>query len=353
MQPASSMPVESRISTETMVCINANIHDVSFNARDCMEIISGLKEREARFYGVPSSDLCGGSVSESEHGREHGHGQDTCSLKQAQAQERRTLLVHWCYKVVDHFGLDRSVVAWAMNLMDRFCERNPSAIKDPKLLKLICAASLRLAIKLDHGKIGWEDIQDETNCHMAAMRALPVLLVSQGQPKQQQQELVKSMALIVQWEEMLLRQLGFHVHPTVPAAFLEEYLDFIPLSGLHLDCRSIKSLTCFMTELAAAEPLLISVPASQVALAALLNALTLKAVSENVQSCPVHDFFARMLVSNEDDFETVTQVQAVLMHAYHNHEQEMTGDTAASKSMAGEEEERGSPSCVANFGQYR
>jgi hypothetical protein len=163
----------------------------------------------------------------------------------------REQIVEWSFRVVDYFRIDREVVALSLSFLDRFlatcrCDRTS--------FKLAATTTLHLAVKLLYP------------CKLADLGILSDL--SRGE---------FHMKDVCEMESHILRALHWHLHPPTAVAFSSIFLDYffasrvVHLSGTDLD--DIYDVSSFFCELSVCEYFFVSMPASQVAIAAILNAL--------------------------------------------------------------------------------
>lgn len=239
--------------------------DLSFQMQETLEVISMMRDRELRY--IPRHYVS------ALHSHERGEEVDDSLID----GKCRQVLVEWCYRVVDHYAIPRHVVATAMNFVDRFCSRHKC---DRDALKLVTTTSLFLSLKLFQGnyecRSGFEVDYEQGGYSLNVSKVLPSLTNGQY-----------SAGHISRFETVLIQSLGFFVNPPLPARYLDEYLNLLPLSGLK---SFVDTPTCFsgsifrqrlmaksqfFTELAVVESSLLSALPSLVGLACVLNALRL------------------------------------------------------------------------------
>jgi hypothetical protein len=262
-------------SKASTVCTFMNMNQISMNARDCLESIAALRELEAKHY-VPTGYPYLAAPPQEHEGRERDAGEILSTMS-----HHRARLVQWCFKIVDHFDLPRYLVEWAMNFSDRFCGHSPDVCTDVSTLQAIVGGALHLTIKLDAGQAE-KSTTRRGDGHLAAMGALPELIgqrrTSSHQVADGKQELED---FVVRLESLLMRVLGFHLHPILTETYILEFMKLSPLSGVDslganrtgLDMNKIVSIAVAIAEAAVTEVSLCTAPRSQIALAAILNAL--------------------------------------------------------------------------------
>lgn len=75
-----------------------------------------------------------------------------CTLPSALTESDRLKMVDWCYSIVDRFRFDREIVAFAMQVVDRFLSKPSTSIQDylndRQHFQLLALTSLYIAIKI-------------------------------------------------------------------------------------------------------------------------------------------------------------------------------------------------------------
>ena len=152
--------------------------------------------------------------------------------------------------VVDHFDLNREVVSITMNHLDRFLATCDHDV-EKNTFQLLAMTSLYLAIKLNEYKHllipGSKSSMDT------------ILQLSRGFFTLQQME---------KMEYDILQRLQWHLHPPTPQLFVKHFLCF--LSPEH---QEVHDLAQFLVELSVMDYFFVSFKPSEVAIAAILNAL--------------------------------------------------------------------------------
>ena len=163
----------------------------------------------------------------------------------------REQIVEWSFRVVDYFRIDREVVAVSLSFLDRFlatcrCDRTS--------FKLAATTTLHLAVKLLYP------------CKLADLGILSDL--SRGE---------FDMADVCEMEEHILRSLSWKLHPPTAIAFVSLVLDYFFCSKVvklsFTDCDDVYDVASFFSELAVCDYFFVTVRASSIALASILNAL--------------------------------------------------------------------------------
>lgn len=163
----------------------------------------------------------------------------------------REQIVEWSFRVVDYFRIDREVVAVSLSILDRFLA---TCQCDRSTFKLAATTTLHLAVKLLHP------------CKLADLGILSDL--SRGE---------FDMHDVAEMESHILQGLKWNLHPPTPNAFSTLFLDCIVLdesinmTGADMD--DLHDISSFFTELAVCDYYFVRVSPSEIALAAIINAL--------------------------------------------------------------------------------
>ena len=155
--------------------------------------------------------------------------------------------------MIDHFDLHRECVCIAMSHLDRYLANYPDLV-DKNQFQLLAMTCLYLSIKLNEYKhliIPGSKSSMETILHL-----------SKGFFTNDQME---------KMECDILQRLQWHVHPPTPQVFVKHFMLFL----ISDDCeeRDLHDLAQFYVELSAMDYFFVEHKASDVALAALLNAM--------------------------------------------------------------------------------
>jgi len=163
----------------------------------------------------------------------------------------REQIVEWSFRVVDYFRIDREVVAVSLSFLDRFlatcrCDRTS--------FKLAATTTLHLAVKLLYP------------CKLADLGILSDL--SRGE---------FDMTDVSEMETQLLNSLNWKLHPPTSIAFAVIFLDHFFSSTIvnvsNTDVDDIYDVSSFLCELAVTDYFFVPMRGSNVAIAAILNAL--------------------------------------------------------------------------------
>lgn len=138
--------------------------------------------------------------------------------------EWRRKICQWCFKVVDHFGLDREVVSSGLNIFDRYLASKPKNINagscpcpacqknvDSRLFQLSAMTSLYLAMKM------YSDSTDDSPYRRLRLSAFVEL--SRGQ---------FTAADVTQMERSILKELRWKVNPPTPMTAVPYLLRLMP-----------------------------------------------------------------------------------------------------------------------------
>lgn len=152
-----------------------------------------------------------------------------CSLSMEESNhlpygEWRRKICQWCFKVVDHFRLDREVVSSSMNIFDRYLASRPLNYNantcpcpacqkniDSRLFQLSAMTSLYLAMKM------YSDSCEDSPYRRLNLNAFVEL--SRGQFTAQD---------VSQMESVILRELKWKVNPPTPMTSVPYLLRLMP-----------------------------------------------------------------------------------------------------------------------------
>lgn len=163
----------------------------------------------------------------------------------------REQIVEWSFRVVDYFRIDREIVAISLSFLDRFLATGRC---DRTTFKLAATTTLHLAVKLLYP------------CKLAELGILSDL--SRGE---------FDMHDVSKMESHILKTLSWNLHPPTSIAFASIFLDYffaaftVPLSSADMD--DVYDVSSFFCELAVCDYYFVTLPASSIALAAILNSL--------------------------------------------------------------------------------
>jgi hypothetical protein len=154
--------------------------------------------------------------------------------------------------VIDHFHLNREVVSISMNHLDRYLAAYPSAV-NRQLFQLLAMTCLYLSIKLN--EIEGVRISGSKSTMDA------ILQLSRGWFTIEQME---------KMEYDILQRLQWRVHPPTVQLFVMHLSSFLSCGDSQQECHD---MAIFLAELSVIDYYFVSYKPSEVALAALLNAL--------------------------------------------------------------------------------
>lgn len=166
--------------------------------------------------------------------------------------ECRVKMAGWCHQVVKFCKFNRETVEITMSMIDRFLatEAGLEARNDRSIYQLVCMAALYTTFK----------VHEE--------RAMSPELVSRLSNGSHSASDIKAM------EKRMLTALQWRVNPPTSFAFVRLLVDLIPQDVLDNTMRStVLELAQIQTELAMSNSCFMTVRASQMAYAALMNAL--------------------------------------------------------------------------------
>jgi hypothetical protein len=157
----------------------------------------------------------------------------------------RKKMIDWKYRVTEHYGIDREIVAISTSILDRFVERN---VCDKRTFKLAAMVSIHLATKV--------------NCH-SNLTMLKMVELSRGE------------FTIFDLEEMecnILKTLAFKVNPPTCQSCIQSLIHLVPVSN-EVVSKAIYDRATFFAELCLFDSCFVSMPRSLMATAAVLNAI--------------------------------------------------------------------------------
>jgi hypothetical protein len=240
---------------------------------DALFTIQAMSYQEAR-YAAPQDHTCPSREDALFNPQEYDYDPASEPDSGNIEPECRAILCEWAYRVVDHFGIGREVVAYAMSYVDRFCSKynSPaSGLLNRGAYTLVTNTALYLSLKLHHE--GERERCDETQelhiCDLASWGSLASMLPYLTHGEHTHDHLVKC-------ETALLQSLGFYVHPPLPTCFVEQFVILLQPHFASTD-QVFKQVLLrqanVFVHLSVLEYSLVSVRPSLIALAAILNAL--------------------------------------------------------------------------------
>ncbi|KAK1741634.1 cyclin family protein [Skeletonema marinoi] len=160
----------------------------------------------------------------------------------------RTSIAEWMYRVVDHFRVDREVVAIALSYIDRVLSANHCA--DRRTFKLISSASLHLAMKV-HFPNKWKDIG----------KLIPDL--SQGD---------FAIGDLVGMEMEIVKSLTWLLNPATARCISVHMLSLLEMEIPASVLNKVASAAIFFVELSVCDYSFVTMKKSAISIASLLNA---------------------------------------------------------------------------------
>ena len=157
----------------------------------------------------------------------------------------RKKMIDWSFRVVDHFGINREMVATATSVMDRFVSRQRC---DRTTFKLAAMTSLYMATK----------VHDQEQLQLDKLVTL-----SKGE---------FTVDDIVSMEAKILRVLGWRVNPVTVHSFIHSFISSVPTLEPSAT-RAIYDRAIFFAELCLFDYSYVTRQRSSIAAAAILNAL--------------------------------------------------------------------------------
>lgn len=160
-------------------------------------------------------------------------------------------MVEWMYRVADHFGEDREVVAMSQSTLDRFvalCSCDRSAFKLAAMTSLFLSA-----------KTNGSTTSSPSRLTIGALSEL-----SRGEFNVQH---------IAEMEMILLQTLGWRVNPPTAQSFIHAFYHYLPVATQGPISMAIYQRALFFAELAVYDHSLATEERCLLAMAALLNAM--------------------------------------------------------------------------------
>lgn len=166
-------------------------------------------------------------------------------------EDCRVKMCEWCYQVVDFCKFRRETVSIGMSYLDRYLCSRPgrSALANRKEYQLTAMTALYIAIKIH------EPLEMET-----------ALLADLSRGCYEEMEFVHK-------EEELLQALKWRVGGPTALGFIQHYLALLPDSVHSAIAEAMMDYARYQTELAISEHSLVDMPPSEIAFAAVLNAM--------------------------------------------------------------------------------
>jgi hypothetical protein len=194
------------------------------------------KQESGRYHCQDYLHKCIGPMSEDCPSLQHEEAVDAPSRKK---------MIDWMYRVVDHYCINREVVATATSNLDRFVDQ---CTCDRTAFKLAAMTSLYLSSKVhDHSRLSLLKLAD----------------LSRGE---------FTIFDIEEMEATILQTLGWRVNPVTAQSFIHSLLSLVPISN-SLVSRAIYDRALFFTELCLFDGGFITRKRSIIAVAAILNAM--------------------------------------------------------------------------------
>lgn len=166
-------------------------------------------------------------------------------------EDCRVKMCEWCYQVVDFCKFRRETVSIGMSYLDRFLctQQGLEALCNRKQYQLAAMTALYISIKIH------EPLEMETSL---------LADLSRGCYKEME---------FVGMEQTILEALEFRVNGPTPLGFVQYILALIPNSVHPTVAALIMDYARYQTELAISEQSFVDIKPSEIALAAVLNAM--------------------------------------------------------------------------------
>lgn len=161
----------------------------------------------------------------------------------------REKVVQWCYDVVDHLNERRSIVYTAMNILDRYVIKQNYRNLSDRLFELASLSALFLAVRISGSK---------------TLRLSQLLGMSRSGLA------VKD---IIKMGTSMIKTLTWDHRVVTPMEFVRAYCDKLPSCVSDEEKQNLLNYSSFLVEIAVCDVGMSNKKASQIALAATLNAL--------------------------------------------------------------------------------
>lgn len=243
----------------------------------------------------------------------------------------REQICEWTYRVVDYFEINREIVGISLSYLDRFLSYYSC---DRRTFKLAATTSLFLAVKL----------------HEPRKTDLMGILsdLSRGE---------FSMEDVIRMEREFLDALTWKLNPPTPATFVGHFLHLLPVFIKLEVTRSISALAAFFTELAVCDYFFVTVNASSIAIASILNAMEI--INSKDFTRTSKNNFAELIAKQFGMFQNSSQLLRVrkrLWIVYERSEefklQSVESMPAAGKFVPNSEAIQQSPVCVRDLKHF-
>lgn len=254
----------------------------SYRCRNCYQEIEIQQQEDASVGGpAPTSSL---------------PSQDAVTM------QTRTILCDWSNKIIDFCELDRETVEIAFSYVDRFVQTDSGyrVLQNSNDYQLLVVTSLYVAIKVH-----------ET----VAISAAQFEKISRNMFTAQDVE---------DMEHVLLQGLSWHLHPPTSTCFVRLFLDLMPSNSITQDQKETAYILAkIQTELAVRDCALVSVNASTIAFASLMNAFEALGMLERMDGKMTVKSFVALIESHNlvcksalyDTDALLIPIQARLYHA--------------------------------------
>jgi Cyclin, N-terminal domain len=249
-------------TTSIMAC-----HRMS-DDEDIVATIQAMRNQEEKSY------LCRNLYPQSQAPLSpQGAAPSHCSPYEIVTIQTRNVLCDWANKIIDFCSLDRETVEIAMSYVDRFVhsEAGMEVLQHSDQFQLLVVTALYVAVKV-HETVAISTSQFEK--------------ISRNTFTANDVETM---------ERRLLNGLGWKLHPPTALCFARSYLELVPSMKMNQDMKDTAFILCkVQTELAVRDCSLVSVRASTVAFASLMNAFEALGMMDSPSgSSMVHNFVSK------------------------------------------------------------
>mmetsp|Transcript_7800 Transcript_7800/g.11203 ORF Transcript_7800/g.11203 Transcript_7800/m.11203 type:complete len:371 (+) Transcript_7800:97-1209(+) len=208
----------------------------------------------------------------------------------------RSKVAQWFYDVVDQLGESRDIVFIAMNIVDRFCSMNSSMQygRDEQAYEAAAMTGLFLALKL---------------CGRRKLGASEITRMSQhGTGTDEIVRMGKAMISALSWDHKLI----------TPSNFVQAFLALLPETVNDSTKRALYDTASYLTEASVCDSFFSGMPSSEVAYAAVLNAIGSDEATSQLKREDLSRFYSLIqdTTSLDHEGENITLLRSRLNEIY-------------------------------------
>jgi hypothetical protein len=188
----------------------------------------------------------------------------------------RAQMIDWMKNIIDHCKFNRSTISIAVNCMDRFLMTTEWVLRDRSAFQLASITSLYVAIKI---------------CEPTVLSVKSIVTLTRNAYKADQIEAM---------ERLILESIKWLVNPSTAMTFAPYLCELAATFDPRLDLGTLQELTMLQLENTLTDYEMGLIPASAVALAAVINAVDSMAVS-SIEQQQAMEWEFRSFMSLDDD----------------------------------------------------